>query len=182
MFAVFCWSKGITCRLVEIMNEGDHHVLNEFYDEENKRWVMIDVMNNLLSVKSVNGQLLNLVDFMGMVNKPSPLFAIKAASDSLAIGPIDSNADYLKRYYKKQNPIHYYFRADTRQIYSFSSKLRRYFLPVSWYNIYDKNGQSNALFYLKLFCFVVWLALLPIVLWLQIKRKKIKNLPIEIKI
>src|SRR5205823_1481170 len=43
MFTLFCWSQGIICRTIEIMNPGDHHVLNESYIPETGQWVMTDL-------------------------------------------------------------------------------------------------------------------------------------------
>src|SRR5207302_7834209 len=36
IFSFFCWSQGIVCRNIEIMNPGDRHVVNECY--VNRSW------------------------------------------------------------------------------------------------------------------------------------------------
>jgi len=172
MFNFFCWSEGISCRIIEIMNPGDHHVLNECYIPENKQWVMVDVTNNQLLVQNSNKQLLNLVEFEDQLKKPSSLLALSASGDSVGSKPISREAGYIHSYYKNKKPVYYYYRVNLDEVYRTTSKIRRYLLPVSWYVIFDSNKHNNILFYTRQLLIFLWV-LLFIFLLLVILRKAI---------
>ncbi|HYK56409.1 MAG TPA: hypothetical protein VEV15_07995, partial [Flavisolibacter sp.] len=63
IFSFFCWSQGIICRNIEIMQPGDRHVLTECYLPETKQWVMVDPTFNLLLVENSKGVPLDLISF-----------------------------------------------------------------------------------------------------------------------
>jgi hypothetical protein len=160
MFTFFCWSQNIPSRVVEIMNEGDHHVLSECYVSEDNRWVMVDVSGNFILVTDGNNSDLNLIQFKRSLVNRDPLYANSVAGDSVVKIPIDKNADYIARYYKKETPIYFYHEVELNDVYSTFSKIKRYFLPVSWYDSYSMDRQFNLLFYVKQFFVLLWLVTL----------------------
>lgn len=157
MFTFFCWSQNIPCRVVEIMKEGDHHVLSECYSTEDGRWVMVDISGNLILVTDRYNKDLNLIEFKKLLMNGDPLYSASVSGDSIAKTSIDNNADYIARYYKNGAPIYFYQEVELKDVYSAFSKFKRYFLPVSWYSSYDAGGVGNRLFYVKQFFVLLWL-------------------------
>lgn len=105
MFAFFCWAKGIPCRTVEIMNPGDHHVLNECYDDKNDKWVMVDVTNNQLLTQDETHRYLNLLDFRKSLAASSKLTVLRATDSGSIYLPLKDTTAYLETYYKKDRPL-----------------------------------------------------------------------------
>ena len=169
MFAYFCWSEGITCRIIEIMNPGDHHVLNECYVPETNHWVMVDVTNNQLLVQNSSKQFLSLAEFRKALFRNIPLFATESLPGSIVSRPINTNTSYIENYYKKENPVYYYHRVNNFEIYKLPAKIKRYLLPVSWYEITDNKHHSNLLFYIKQVLCLLWLILFLLLLSRLIK-------------
>lgn len=168
MFFFFCWAENIPCRAIEIINKGQHHIVNEFYDEQSGTWIFADAMSNLFLLKSSNGQYLNLVDFIGVVNgaaqAPDSRFANKQ--------PALLNGRQVNRtYYSPQSVLYYYRNFNKEKVYSTPSKIQRYFLPVSWYKLYSQPTGHNILFYSKLVLFVCWLVLLLLVFRRLIRKR-----------
>lgn len=159
MFAFFCWSKGIPCRVVEIMNPGDHHVLNECYLPEVKKWVATDVTNNnLLFLDQDTGVYLDLA---GLRSPSKTMISVLQARDTVVERNL-MNIDFYKRYFGDKNPIHYYYRVDPRQVYKTNEKIKRYFFPVSWYEEFNSPTSTNLPFYVKqllILCLLISLVL-----------------------
>jgi hypothetical protein len=166
LFSYFCFSQGIICRYIEIMHPGDHHVMNECYLPESKEWVMMDLTFDLLLVQQKSGDYLNVVSFKNNIGQSSSLFAI---NNSEALYQPDLSITPIQNYYNNKSPIYYYHSLATDKVYSLGSKLVRYFLPISWYKIYDDQGKSNMLYYIKVTLFLMWLlALFVLVMPLKI--------------
>jgi hypothetical protein len=155
LFSFFCWSEGIACRSIEIMNPGDHHVLNECYLPETGRWMMVDLTNNLLFVRDKEQQLLNLVNFRQQVQHGLPVQSERAAGGTVIAG---TGGMPIPGYYLADHPLYYYHRVNNQKTYAAKEKITRYLLPVSWYDIYDDQDQNNYLFYLKELLILLWIA------------------------
>lgn len=156
MFAFFCWSQNIVARNIEIMYPGDRHVLNECYIPEMGGWIMVDVTNNLLLIRNSEGKFLNLVQFRDALKKNSPLSFLK--SDSVSGKEMTAvPKEMVPVQYLAEHPFYYYHRVDNQKTYSFKEKIKRYLLPVSWYDIFDDNkNHSNLAFYLKGILIFLW--------------------------
>lgn len=157
MFSYFCWSEGIVCRIIEIMNPGDHHVVNECYLPETNEWVLVDLTSNMLLVKNKNNQLLNLLSFKDSLKNSSPVFALRAATDSIITEQVADTAFPIRTYYNKQTPLNYYHQINLKKVYTTAHKIKRYFFPDSWYYIFDGRRHSNLLFYVKDVFAIAWL-------------------------
>lgn len=153
LFSYFCYSQGIACRYIEIMQPGDHHVVNECYLPETKEWVLMDLTFNLLLIQNKNDDYLNLITFKDSLKK-SPSFLT-----SNEFSTIDSNLSLstIQGYYNNTYPLYYYHSLATDKVYSPSAKFVRYFLPISWYKIYAVQERSNLFFYIKDILFLLWL-------------------------
>ncbi|HEV8287092.1 MAG TPA: transglutaminase domain-containing protein [Chitinophagaceae bacterium] len=154
ILAFFCWSKGITCRVIEINNPGDHHVLNECYLTETNEWVITDVTNNQLLLLNKNKNryvnLLNLRDSL-----PDTLLSAQVAGDSIISKSF--NTGFYDHYFGDKNPINYYYRVNNIEVYKTSEKIKRYFFPVAWYEEINKTPKGNLPFYIKQLFILLWL-------------------------
>jgi hypothetical protein len=159
IFAWFCWSKGITTRIIEIIKPGDHHVVNECYVPEKKKWAMVDIGNNLLLVEDSLQEPLHTLDILKKVEDSSILSIYTSVQDSIKQDRLDSKIFPGKKHFQKKHSLHYYKQVNTNAVYSTGQKLKRYLLPVSWYSIYHPDGrsQSNFSYVLKVFFICAWL-------------------------
>jgi len=154
MFAFFCWSEGIPCRIIEIMNPGDHHVLNECYLSEAKKWVVTDVTNNnLLFLDQGNNVYLDLADLRN--SEQRTLVALQSEGSLVKQALVD--IVFYKRYFGDKNPINYYYRTDPGQIYKTGEKIKRYFFPVTWFEETNSPTRTNLPFYVKQLFILSWL-------------------------
>jgi hypothetical protein len=167
IFAFFCWAEGIATRNIEIMQPGDHHVVNECYLDESGEWVLADVTHQLVLVKNNNDQYLNLQNFRSALLNNE---AVVNYSDSDIIK--DLRNQYYAHYYIGNHPHHYYYVTHDAALYSSTNKIKRYLLPASWYEVYDSTPKSNLLFYVKQTVFVVWIILLLAFLFFLIRKRK----------
>lgn len=157
MFSFFCWSQNIVCRNVEIFRPGDHHVFNECFVPETGGWMMVDVTNNIASVERGIG-LLNAQDFITAAFK-APLLIRTAFA--LQAEPVDSfeQSHGLRNYYNAAYPFYYYHSPHTAIVYGTTAKLKRYFLPDYWYEVFSPQRRNNFLFWVKPFLAALWLIL-----------------------
>jgi hypothetical protein len=154
MFAFFCWSEGIASRVIEIMNPGDHHVLNECYLPETREWAVTDVTsNNLLIRKSDARGYANVLDLR---NSPGQIILSLQATDS-SVESHPFGATFYKKYFGDKNPVYYYYRTNISEVYRPNEKIKRYFLPVAWYEEITQGPQDNWGFYFKQFFILLWL-------------------------
>ncbi|HWJ91947.1 MAG TPA: hypothetical protein VNR87_12590 [Flavisolibacter sp.] len=170
IFSWFCWSHGIVCRNIEVMNPGNHHVLNECYIPESGRWVLVDLTNNLLMAQSKE-QRLNLYEMMKALKARTVVSGLHASGDSVSVELLDPATSYIQNFYQADHPYFYYHRVDNEKVYRTGSKLVRYFLPLSWYEILELKKQSNLPFYLKEVFSLLWLISL---IMLLVSRKKLR--------
>ena len=150
LFCFFAWSKGITTRTIEIMFAGDHHVLNECYIPEIGKWIMVDITTNIILAQHGNSYL-DLILFKKLAAKKEALYAVRA-NDSTK-----EKLNVIPHQYLSNAPIYYYHRIADKKPYATINKIKRYFLPVSWYNIFDDKKRSNLAFYLKEVFSFLWL-------------------------
>ena len=170
MFSWFCWSQGIICRNIEIMNPGDHHVLNECYLPEQKKWVVVDLTNNLLALE-LDGNPVNLLDTRYAVKNRISLQAIRSSGDTMVKTSLGPEERFFGAYYKKDIPLYFYHSMNYNKVQRTGYKLKSYLLPLSWYDIYLPEGGSNTGFYTRLLFIVLWIAAFFVFLG---SRKKIK--------
>jgi len=172
MFSWFCWSQGIITRNVEIMKPGDRHVLNECYLGETGQWVMSDVTHHLFLMRDSIGNFVNLADFREGLGNNTPMIAYSVQDTTLAISKVDANAATIRRYYRTSDPLFYYHRIDNSKVYSPNMKIKRYLLPVSWFDILDEEPHNNIFFYIKEVFLFLWLITLFVFLATRTKFRK----------
>jgi hypothetical protein len=159
MVAFFCWSEGIVTRNVEIIYPGDHHVLNESYIPETRSWIVTDATNNLLLIKDKNDNYLNLASLKDSLQKKSQLVVIRSVNALGSIEQVELNYMKMPVQFTAQVPFQLYYTVYSNYIYKSSNKIKRYFMPTTWYEIYDLNKRhSNFGFYFKQFLSLIWVA------------------------
>ena len=154
MFTYFCLSQGIETRMIELMKDGDHHVVNECYLPGSGKWVLVDLTYDQLFV-SQDDQLLGLAAFRRMQGRSDVLLNVQAAGDSNRRLRMDTG--YVRNYYAAGIPAYYYKTVNPELVYSTTAKVNRYFWPVSWYYILSDRPAASFLFYLRQGLLLAWL-------------------------
>ena len=161
MFAYFCGVENIICRYIEVFKPGDHHVLNECYLPEEKKWVMIDLTSGILLVEK-NKRLLNFQEFLSAAYQTTVVDAINFEKKSF--NRVVYKNDVVK-YYSKEYPTYYYHVTNLERAYTPSEKIKRYFFPGYWCEIYSNTRHIPWLFYLKLIFIAGWLVVGSLILF-----------------
>jgi hypothetical protein len=174
IFSFFCWSEGITNRTIEIINPGDHHVVNECYIPEKKQWVLVDLTTNQLLLQDEKKNFLNLLDFKKNLEQSSPVLVWKANNDSIQQEQLDFSSSYITTYYLKNNPLIYYYQTDNNKVYQLHNKIKRYFFPITWYEIFETNDHTN-LFFIKGLLIILWVIFIS--LFLINRKNSSRNFP-----
>lgn len=178
IFAYMCWSKGITCRNIEIMKPGDHHVVNECYIPEINKWVMVDLTNNFILSKNNRGEWLNTIDFFDGTEKKLSFYSLSSRQNKIFTDTIQFTSPAITVYFQKAYPLYYYYRNNLRAVYSFTSRLKRYLLPVNWYSVYDfgKKPVNNLPYFVKISMIGLWLFFFIRIIATQLSNMKRKLL------
>ena len=156
MLSLFCWSQGIVTRNVELQHTGDKHLLNECYLPESKSWMMADITSNLLAVTGPDEKYHNVISFKeSLKGKPKVNVKQSVGKDSLQTLPLPSVK--ILSQYKADDPVNFYHYTDNKKSYSTAEKIKRYFLPMSWYETYELKSTGNLTFYLKEILIFLWL-------------------------
>ncbi len=158
MFSFFCWSQNIVCRNIEIFKPGDHHMLNECWVPEINRWVMVDVTNNIVRAEK-SGQPLNTQDFVKAIGQPGSIALLSAGTMERKSLSAFEQSGGVNAYYNAAYPFYYYHLTQPSEVYKPVEKLKRYFLPYYWYEIFSLEPKNNAFFWAKLFFAALWLIL-----------------------
>lgn len=160
LFLFFCTSQNITCRYLESIGKTDGHVVDECYIPELKKWVMVDLTHKIIMAKDSKGNYLNAVDIKniyrnGLSNMVWVYYVKK--NDSATWMPADSANTEWKLYLGEESILRYYHLIYLTMAYKNSEKLKRYFLPVAWYEIYTEAPRYNILFFIRSFITLIWL-------------------------
>jgi len=162
LVSFFGWSHGLVYRNVEIMKPGDRHVLNECFVPEVQNWVMVDLTHDILFAEK-NGKLLNTVDFLNALEAPDSVRVFTSSNEPIPLSQF-AQISSIRSYYDKNFEYYYYHTTHLQIAYRPIEKVKRYFLPDSWYEIYSLKANSNVPFYVKLFFIVGWLILGSLIL------------------
>lgn len=161
MFLFFCTANNITCRYVEIMNDPEHHVINECYIPELNQWVLVDLTYNILYAQNDTGRYLNIIDVenLSYEGKKDSITLFSYMNDSLIKKIYTISQTLWKQYLSHNKGIFFYYTTDLKKVYSLKDKIVRYLLPVSWYEVYSEKNLSNIWFYLRLSLLFIWILL-----------------------
>ncbi len=158
MFMFFCRANAIDTRYIEIMNRGDHHVVNECYIPELNQWISVDLTYNILFSKDTTGGLLNTVDIINYFEQKSGNIILHQVKDG-DIAPKRVSAQNIpwNSYLVSHPDLYFYYQTDPSKVYSVKQRIIRYLLPVSWFEVYSHKTVSNFWFFARFFFIVVTL-------------------------
>jgi hypothetical protein len=175
LFLFFCTCHNITCRYIESIGETDSHVINECYIPELKKWIMVDLTHKIITATDNKGHYLNTVDIKNIYNnnlsRNVNVLYVKDNAETLS-APADSVKTEWKFYLGDESVLRYYHLIYLNMVYKNPEKVKRYFLPTAWYEIYAKQKQSNALFFTRSFITFIWLLMSIFMVLSIIKIKK----------
>ncbi len=160
VFTFYCSMEGIKSRNIEIMKPGDHHVLNEFFDDKSNKWRAMDITHGLMDVRDIHLNPLNLIELKNQVNSANSLL-IKDEKTGI-YDTLNSSGIPGYRFYRENHPLYYYHSGVNQEVvYSISQKIKRYVFPVSWYSIYKDKPYINLPHYFKMLTLFCWALLIP---------------------
>jgi hypothetical protein len=151
-FAFFCAAENITVRMIEVMNPGDHHVLNEVFLPETKQWVAVDATMDRTLFMNGGGEPMNFYQLKGYLGAGKPVYTLRSNGKDL----LDTTAYETAHYYRPPFTLHYFSRLETPALYSAGNKLRMFLLPENWFTIYGK-PRIPWMYLLKSMVLIAWL-------------------------
>jgi hypothetical protein len=170
MISLFAASKNIASRSIEMKIGNESHMVSEFYYSEANQWFLTDPTFGLLSLVDENEKLLDLQSFKKVLAEHKKVFALKRVQNTLQYVLLNGNETFLHDYYLPvQSLDFYYYHTSLQQAYATSEKIKRYFLPVSWYAIFSNEKRLNGIFYLRIFFLFIWFS--SFLLLIRYKRK-----------
>ncbi|MDZ4796490.1 MAG: hypothetical protein SGI83_19645 [Bacteroidota bacterium] len=157
LFSFFCTAAQLYCRNfqnIQLPTDNlapDSHVANEIYLKDYQKWVLSDPFQNHLLVKKNNIPLsaAEYLDYNIAGGKDTVCFIEQAAGRTFA--DTVTYAGFKKdTYFNKNYILHFYKDRANPEVYSVRNKLKRYFWPYSWYEIYTpQQKNTNFLFRIK---------------------------------
>jgi hypothetical protein len=171
MFLFFCKASNIETRIIEFFKPGDHHVINECYLPELKKWIAVDLTYNYIFFQNESYKLLNTLDIKTAVENNRLLFVNQAVSDTLIVKKVDGKSIAWEQYLRFNPDIYYYKETNPAHIYTIKDKIKRYIFPVSHYSIFTTAKQSNIWFFIRTF-FIYTLFLLIVYLLYRLFKVK----------
>lgn len=176
LFLFFCNCHNITCRFIESIGKSDGHVINECYIPELKKWIMVDLTHKIITATDTNGNYLNTVDIKNIykndLSKSVNVLYVKDNAEVI-LSPADSVNTEWKFYLGDESILRYYHLIYTGMVYKNIEKVKRYFFPTAWYEIYSEKERSNLLFFTRSIITVIWLliSIFIVLKYFKIKKK-----------
>lgn len=155
MFLLFCTANNITCRYIEIFKPSDHHVVNECFVPETNRWILIDLTTNVFGINK-NEQSFGLMDIQQKMVPQNFQIGYSDSNSRIQYDASGKRLTALKSYINSADQFYYYYNIDLKKVYTTTDKIKRYFLPSSWYELFSTVRTGNTLFFLKLLVFSLW--------------------------
>jgi len=171
LFNFFCLSQGIGSRMIELMKEGDHHVVNECYLPGRGKWVLVDLTYDQLLVREKD-QLLGLTEFRRMQGRSDRVLQVHTSGDSDRLVRMDTG--YIRNYYAKDITTFYYKSVNPDVVYSTTSKVKRYLWPDSSYYTLSEQPSVQFLFYLRQGLLAAWILCAGLLIRGMFKRRPYK--------
>lgn len=160
IFGFFCTAAGLKNRYVELVpRKGEknvgYHEVNEVWFSELQKWVMVDVTRNMFLINK-QGKVLSAAQYLDYnIHDKFESLSISCV-DSTLIGPlIIRGKDYsYDEYFNVNYSLRYYLTMNLSDVYTTFQKLKRYFTPHPWFEMYEPgSNHSNLYFRIKQFFF-----------------------------
>lgn len=168
-FLFFCKAFDIETRIVEIFNQGDHHVINECFLPELDKWISIDLTYNYLIFKDDSGKMLNTLDIINIISNNKSLTVNQVYFDTLVSNKLSGNLLKWEQYLRAKPDIYYYKETNPSTIYAAKEKIKRYILPNSYYVIFSVTRHNNIWFYIRAFFIYSFISLFLYLIYKIIK-------------
>ena len=144
MFGFFCTAAGLKNRYVELVpkkgkNNIGYHEVNEVWFSEIRKWVMVDVTRNILLVSRPD-QVFSAAEYLdyNILDTTGTFFRTSVdntVSNSLVVQKKEYSYD---DYFNINYSLRYYLTMQLSDVYSPFQKLKRYFIPNPWFEMYDQ--------------------------------------------
>ena len=137
--------------------------------------MLTDPYRNHLLIKKKNVPLsaIEYLDY-NIAAVADTLSVIKESGGKVLIDTIEPARFTPDFYFNKNFILYIYKETDLRQVYSIPEKIKRYFLPVSWYEVYaPQQKNSNLLFHVKQFFLLAFAGWILFIIF-RITRKSIR--------
>ncbi len=156
MFGFFCTTAKLLNRYVEVVPgnnsiPADYHEVNEVYLTEIKKWIMIDVTGNILSIYKNHQPVSAAIYLDYMLQKQNDTFSvIRSDSISFHTETLLKGKFFPDNYFNQDHFLRYYHTMNLSEAYGSVPKIKRYIFADPWYEMYDSQKQhSNVLFRIK---------------------------------
>ena len=178
--SLFCTSVNLSCRNfqnIQIPAAGladDSHVANEVYLKEYKKWVLTDPYQNHMLVKKNNTPLSapEYLDY-NIASGNDTVCVVKQAAGQVVIDTVALARFKEDAYFNKNYTLYFYKETSEKSVYSFPNKLKRYFWPSSWYEVYaPQQKNTNLLFRIKQVSAVLLTGWLIFLLFRSFRKRK----------
>jgi hypothetical protein len=178
--SLFCTSVNLPCRNfqnIQIPAVGlanDSHVAIEVYLKEYKKWVLTDPYQNHLLVKKNNIPLSasEYLDY-NIAGGNDTVCIIKQAAGRAIIDTVTPARFKEDAYFNKNYTLYFYKETGEKSVYSFPNKLKRYFWPSSWYEVYaPQQKNTNLLFRIKQVSAILLTGWLSFLLFRTVRKHK----------
>jgi hypothetical protein len=140
------------------------HVFNEVYIPELKKWMLVDLVHNLLSARNEK-KYLDLWEFRQAFRQGDSVTIQTAGSGGLSEAVVTKETGFVKNYYLDSFTYYYFHYTDPARAYQPKEKLKRYFLGDYWFEIYGSGKTANLPHYLKIGMLVLLIGAILYNLW-----------------
>ena len=162
IFSFFANTAGIPTRYVaEEGNKNNQHVLNECFVKELNQWVLVDLTSKIILAKNKWGNYLNTIDlYHAHILKTDSISVSSCENKISVITGYSSLRNFYDSFFDTRSLFVFYLSAQfDKNLYSVSSKIKRYFTKSPTFACYENtNISSNNRFYVKIFSFYLFFA------------------------
>ncbi|MEO7922529.1 MAG: hypothetical protein ABIR30_02540 [Chitinophagaceae bacterium] len=157
LLGFFCTAAQLPCRnfqAIQLPTDSlapDSHVANEIYLEDYQKWVLSDPFQHHLLIKR-NNIPLSAAEYLdyNIAGGTDTVSFIQLGAGQPFIDTISPSEFKKDLYFNKNYILYFYKETANASVYSFTNKLKRYFWPLSWYEIYaPQQKNTNFLFRIK---------------------------------
>lgn len=153
---------------------GDSHVSIEVYLKEYKKWVLTDPYQNHMLVKKNNIPLSasEYLDY-NIAGGKETVYMIKQTAGQAFTDTVTTARFKEDGYFNKNYKLYFYKESGEKSVYSFANKLKRYFWPSSWYEVYaPQQKNTNLLFRIKQVSAILLAGWLIFLLFRSVRKQK----------
>lgn len=177
IFSFFCRINNLITRRIECFGTNDRHTFNEVFIKQSHEWIYNDLTHNIAYIKWEQ-HYMSFIDLFQILhgkinnqlfvpNKSIPTFNQLnfVLADTNKKVPTDTLFYKLLYSFDKNSFYHYHKEVDINESNKLSTKLKRYLMSNSQYDIFNKELEAQFHFYVK----YIALLLITIVLFFLVR-------------